>query len=118
MGTKYKHEGDVLDHTAGSDISADDVVELGDSIGIALVDIANGEEGAVAVEGVFTVDKATGTAWSQGDKLDWDTSAGKFSKGITPASGDITSCGIAAADAASADATGLIKLTPGTGSVN
>ena len=118
MSRTYVQPGEKLTHTAASAISAGDVVEMGDIVGIADVDIANGETGTVTVCGVHTVAKTTGTAWNQGDKLDWDTSAGEFHKGLTPATGDITSCGIAAAAAGSADATGQILLTPGTGAVN
>lgn len=113
----YQGEGKVVNHTAGSAITAGDVVELGDSIGIALVDIANGAVGAVAIEGKFTVAKATGTAWSQGDKLDWDTSASNFGKGITEATGDISDCAIAAEDAASGAETADVILT-NPGAVN
>lgn len=115
MGTRYKQRGDVLDHTAGSAINADDIVVIGDCVGIANVDIASGEEGGLSIEGVFTVPKTTGTAWSQGDSVDFDASAGEFHIGVSPAAGDVQNCGIAAEDAGSADATGLVKLTPGTG---
>lgn len=115
MTTAYKQPGTVLDHVAGATITSGQVVEMGDSVGIALNSAASGETVAVAVEGVFEVAKTTGTAWNQGDKLDWDTSASKFHKGITPATGDITGCAIAAAAAASGDATATVKLTnPGT----
>jgi predicted RecA/RadA family phage recombinase len=115
MGTKFRQKGDVLDHVAGGAIAADDVVVMGDTIGIAEVDLATGETGAVAVEGVFEVPKTAGTAWAQGDSIDWDASAGEFHKGITPAAGDVAACGIAAKAAASGDTTAWLKLTPGTG---
>jgi predicted RecA/RadA family phage recombinase len=115
MTTLYVGEGKVLDYAnTGSAISAGDVVVMQDTVGIALVDIAaTTGVGAVAIEGVFTVPKTTGTAWVMGDNLDWDTSAGEFHKGLTAASGDVASAGIAAAAAASAAATGQIKLLGG-----
>ncbi|HSH45105.1 MAG TPA: DUF2190 family protein, partial [Longimicrobiales bacterium] len=90
-------------------------VVMGDVVGIALTDIAGGETGAVAIEGVFEVAKAAGTAWDQGAKLDWDASASAFDIGVTPATGDVEDCGVAAEAAASAATTGYIRLTPGTG---
>lgn len=115
MGKTFRQPGAVLNHTAGADIDAGDVVVLGDTVGIALVDIANGEDGAVSIEGVHEVPKVAGTAWDQGDSLDWDASEDAFGKGITPASGDVIGAAIAAADAGSAATTGEAKLTPGAG---
>lgn len=116
MTTNYVQDGDVLEHTAAASISAGDVVELANVVGVALADAASGEKVSVRVDGVFTLAKTTGTAWNQGDVLDWDTSTAKFGKGITPATGDITKCAVAAADAASGDATGkvLLRAIPGT----
>jgi len=66
---------------------------------------------------MFTMAKASG-ALAQGDKLDYDVSADNVAKGITPATGDVTNFGIAAAAAESGDATVPVLLTPGTGSIN
>lgn len=115
MTTKYLQEGAVLKHTAGSDINSNEIVVIGDSVAVALVDIDSGETGSVQTEGVFDLPKVSGTSWSQGDKLDWDSSEGAFGKGITSEAGDVTGCAIAAADAESGDTTGEVKLTnPGT----
>ena len=118
MSRTLVQPGDKITVTAGSAISAGDVVEIGNMVGIADVDIANGETGTVTIAGVHTVAKTTGTAWSQGDMIDWDTSASEFHTGLTPATGDITDCAIAAADAASGAATGEVLLLPGRGAVN
>ena len=115
MAKNYVADGNVVDHVAGSAISSGDVVPLGDCAGVALVDIANTEIGAVAITGVFTVAKVTGVAWAQGDSLDWDASNTAFGKDVTPAAGDIENCAVAYADAGSAAAEGQVKLTPGTG---
>lgn len=116
MAKNYVQPGKVLEHTAGAAISSGDVVEMGNIVGVALGDMASGDVGSVQVDGVFTLAKTSGTAWSQGDALDWDTSAGEFTKGLTPATGDISGCAIAAADAASADTEGavLLRAIPGT----
>jgi predicted RecA/RadA family phage recombinase len=102
-------------NTSGGPVASGAVVKLSHSLGIALVDIASGTTGSVAVEGVVRdVPKTTGAAWVQGEKLQWDVSAGKFANSAaTPATGDITGAAIAWLAAASADATGVIKLTPG-----
>lgn len=117
MTRKYVQDGYSVDHAAGGAISSGDVVVLQNIIGVATGDIASGETGAVRVDGVFSLPKVSATAWVQGDVLDWDASAGAFTKAIaTPAVGDITKCAIAAADAASADteAAVLLRAIPGT----
>jgi len=121
MTKKYEQAGEVLDYTnsTGSDISAGDIVEMQNVVAVALEDIADTTTGSVKVTGVFRdMPKETGTAWVQGDELDWDMSVGVFGKGITPATGDITGCAIAAADADSADTTGKVLLARIPGTIN
>ena len=89
MTTKYQQEGGVITYAnSGSAIAAGDVVVMGHTIGIALTDIAaTTGSGAVAVEGVFSgVPKVTAAVFTQGEKLIWDVSAGKFDdSAATPA---------------------------------
>lgn len=120
MSNNIVHEGgpgSVMPWTngTGAAVVSGAVVKLANSLGIALVDIADGATGSVAVEGVVRdVPKVTGAAWAQGEKLQWDVSASKFANSAaTPATGDVTGGAIAWLAAASADATGTIKLTPG-----
>jgi predicted RecA/RadA family phage recombinase len=101
-------EGCSIEYTAGADIDSGDVVALGMGVGVAAGDIANGEKGTVHVRGVFELAKATGTAWTEGDKLYWDAGASKFTKTATgnkPA-------GFAHAAAASGDTMGYVNLQP------
>lgn len=102
-------------NTSGAAVASGAIVKLSHSLGVALVDIAADAIGSVAVEGVVRdVPKTTGAVWVQGEKLQWDVSALKFANSAaTPATGDVTGAAIAWLAAASADATGVIKLTPG-----
>jgi predicted RecA/RadA family phage recombinase len=118
MTTRFKQPGNTLDYTPSADVAAGDILVVGNCIAIAPTDIAANEMGAVDVEGVFEVPKATGTAWNLGDSVDYDVSATNFGKGITPATGDVTKAAVCAKAAAAADATAWIKLTPGTGTLN
>lgn len=114
MATNYVGEGKVIDYVAGGVVAVGSVVVTGDTVGIALkAAAASGDVIAVAIEGVFTVAKTTGTAWTQGASVDWDASASEFHIGVTPAAGDVQDCGIAYAAAGSAAATGQLKLLGG-----
>jgi predicted RecA/RadA family phage recombinase len=58
--------------------------------------------------GVFTLPKATGASWSQGDQLYWDGT----NKNFTKTSSGNTKWGVAAAAAQAGDATGSVSFTP------
>jgi len=101
MATNYVQEGEVIQYIAGSNISAGAVVKIGQILGVALVDIANGETGSVAIKGVYTVPKVSGAVIAQGESLTWDVSAGAFDdNAATPATGDVTGAAAVAAEAA------------------
>lgn len=116
MTRKFVQPGDVLTYVngTGGDIAAGAVVVVGNLVGVALVDIADGESGSVAFTGVYTLAKTAGTAWTQGAVLDWDASAEAFqvTGTITPAAGDVEECAVVASAAASAATEGEVRLTP------
>lgn len=68
---------------------------------------AQGDSVALKRFGVFTLSKATGAAWTQGDQLYWDNT----NKYFTKTSAGNTKWGLAAADAASGDAAGSVALS-------
>jgi predicted RecA/RadA family phage recombinase len=118
MTTKAIQAGNVIDYTATAAITSGDVVKIGQILGVALTDIANGATGAVQITGVFEVPKVTAAVFAQGESLTWDVSAGKFDdNAATPASGDITGAAAVAFKAGtSSDTTAWVKFTgvPGT----
>lgn len=116
MATNYVSDGNVINWTngTGSAVDSGDVVATGHCIGVALVDIANGATGSVALEGVFTVPKVSAAVFTQGEKLIWDASAGAFDdSAATPATGDITGGAVAWIAGANTETTCTVKLTPG-----
>lgn len=116
----YQQPGKVIEYTnAGSAISAGSIVVMGNTIGVACVDIANGATGNVAVEGVFSgVPKVAAAVFAKGEKLIWDVSASKFDdSAATPATGDVTGGAIAWEAGANLETTCTIKLTPGNTTV-
>lgn len=75
MKAKYVQKGDSIDYTpVAAAVNAGDIVVIGDIVGVAKLDIAVGELGALAVVGVYDVVKATseGSAISAGAKLFWN----------------------------------------------
>jgi len=117
MTNKYQQRGEAITYVngTGAAILSGAVVPMSHCIGIALVDIAIGGSGAVAVEGVFSgVPKVTAAVFVQGEKLIWDTSASKFDdSAAVAATGDITGGCVAWVAGANAETTCTIKLTPG-----
>lgn len=61
MAQNYIESGSVKDHEAGGTITSGQLVELGDMVGIALGNATSGQTVAVKLDGVFEVEKVTGT---------------------------------------------------------
>ncbi len=120
MSTNYIQDGNVIQYTAGADITAGSVVKMGGTLGVALTDIANGATGSVAIQGVFELPKVSGAVIAQGESLVWDVSAGKFDDNLaTPATGDVSGASAIAWEAAGNGVTTLaVRLTGVAGTVN
>lgn len=58
----FIQNGDYIDITAGADIESGELVQVGNLHGVAVTDIANGEEGVIALRGVYELPKQTGAA--------------------------------------------------------
>lgn len=72
MTNKYIMSGEVIDYVATADISSGQVLLIGNRIGVALTNIANGATGAVSVKGIFVIAKLSTDVVAQGDLLYWD----------------------------------------------
>ena len=70
----YVQEGAAIDYTPGADVAAGAVVVQGDLVGVTKRAIPANTLGALHVEGVFDVPKATGGSTAIGAGLDvyWD----------------------------------------------
>jgi len=70
----FVHDGAAIDYTPGADVAVGDVVVQGELVGIAKTPIAANALGALAVDGVFDLPKATGvgTAITAGALVYWD----------------------------------------------
>lgn len=119
MATNFVNQGEVITYAnSGSAISAGDVVVIGQNIGIALVDIANGASGSVAMSGVFTVPKVSAAVIAQGESVIYDVSASAFDDNVaTPATGDVSGCCVAMEAAGNGVTEIDVKLNVGVGTV-
>lgn len=69
---KFVHSGLSIDHTPSAAVTAGDVVVQGKLVGIAKVDIAAAEKGALCVTGVFDAPKDNSNITAVGTALYWD----------------------------------------------
>lgn len=110
-------EGEAIDHTPGSAVAVGAMVAIGTGmVGIATRPIAANALGALQVEGVAYVDKATGsgTNFAVGTKLYLNTSSGKVtssadSGGSTPTV--YPPVGIVLSQPATTDTEVMVKLS-------
>lgn len=104
MNARYFQQGNSLDYTPTSDVSAGDVIALQNNYwGIAKLDIAANNLGSLAVTGVYQVAKAAGEI-AFGALLYWNASTNQAQ--TTP----IANAYIGRAAAAAADADGEVLL--------
>lgn len=97
MKAVYIQKGHAVDYTPAADVAAGDVIVIGTLVGIAKLDIADGKLGALAVRGVYDIEKAVGEI-TAGAIVYWDDTA----KNVTTTSSPNTRIGKALELAASA----------------
>lgn len=112
MARNYRYEGDHIPFTAAAAVASGDGVVFGNSLCVALGDIANGDTGQVATEGVWTLPKLSTDVVSAGDVLTWDVSAGEFIL-AGAATGDLEGCAVATEAAGNGALTVSAKLVFG-----
>ena len=101
----YIQEGDRIALAAPYAVSSGGGALIGAVFGVAVTDLANAEVGTFALEGVFTLPKATGAA-TLGAKAYWDNT----NKNITATSTSNTLVGVFVAAYASGDTTANVRL--------
>lgn len=100
MSSKEVQKGEVITHTnGGGAIAVDDPVVINNLVGVALVAIANGETGEVAVERVYNLPKVDAAVIAAGETVFFDITAGANGEvddnSAIPAVGDIQNFGVA-----------------------
>lgn len=106
---KFQQPGEIVTLTAPTGgVVSDSVYLIGSLLVVATNTVAQGLPFGGAIEGVFrNLPKAAGAAWTEGQVLYWDSTAGNFA---TAASATARRAGFAAAAAASGDTTGTVLL--------
>lgn len=97
MARNRVQDGQVIQWTnGGTAVVSGDAVVIGALVGVALVDIANGESGSVAIGQVYNLPKVDAAVIAQGESVLYDVSAAEVDdNAATPASGDLLGWGVA-----------------------
>lgn len=111
MAKNFIQPGDRLTLTVTDDSSAVDIKSgegylLGSIFGVAITDVAAGEEGAFETTGVWELPKTSAQAWTVGQKIYWNNS----SRVATTAASGNTLIGVAVAAAANPSDVGRVRL--------
>jgi predicted RecA/RadA family phage recombinase len=109
MLTQTVHAGNAIDFVPAADVAAGDVVVLGELVGVSPRPLKAGENGSLAVAGVFDCAKAVGagSGIAVGTKVYWDAVA----KVATTTVGANKYLGKTVLAAADADATVRVRLS-------
>ena len=105
----FRHPGQAIDYTpSGADVAAGQVIQVGGLVGVANVDIADGVLGALQVEGVFDVTKASGggVTFAAGATVGWNNTT---NTAVAAGTGNFD-IGVAVEAAADADAFVRVKI--------
>ena len=105
MIAKYVQRGESIDYIPETPVAAGDLVIVNDLVGVAKLDIASGELGALAVGGVYEFPKGS-AAIAFGKKAYWDAT----NKLVTATATGNTLIGKTVSEAAASDATLLVLL--------
>lgn len=111
----YLKSGQNLTFVADADYASGSVVVVGDIVGVNAYDVLTGEEGEIAITGVFTLPKQGALAVVMGEKAYWD---GAEVDNIPGDDGQNVEIGVFAKAAAGADTTAAVLLKGGSRASN
>ena len=105
MQARFIHDGKSVDFFPATDVPAGTIVILGSLVGITKLDVKSNTLGAVAVVGVYDIEK-TNVAVPLGSKVYWDDTAKKANLTAT----GTTLLGVAVLEAAADDTVVRVRL--------
>ena len=107
MATNYIQKGDNVTITAAAAIESGDGVLAGLLFGVASTDAAEGEQVAIATQGVYTLPKTEAQEWTVGAAIYWNGTSGEATTATTAGNVFI---GVALAAAPNPSTTGIVRL--------
>jgi predicted RecA/RadA family phage recombinase len=116
MARNLIQDGETLDIVAAAALTSGTPIAVGALAAIPLSTVASGTPCAVRVQGVFQVPKNNTAAFTLGQRVNFRPGTGQFTL-QTAAAGDLIGAGIAVAAAASGDTTALVRLSPGSATI-
>lgn len=99
-------EGRTITLVAPYNVTSGQGLQVGSIVGIAAADALSGADVETVLEGVFTVTKATGAAWTQGALIYWDNTAKNFTTTVSTNK----LAGVATLAALSGDTVGNVRM--------
>lgn len=112
MNATFVKQGNTINHTPGSAVSAGDIVVVnGNFVGIANSPISSGVQGSLAITGTFDIakDGTSGPTFAVGDPVFWDVSD---ALAVTEPTSDSVFMGFAEKAAGTNEATVRTRLAP------
>jgi predicted RecA/RadA family phage recombinase len=106
MASNHIQPGEVITYTATAATAAGAGVKIGSLIGVSLVNLAAGETGSVAIDGVWRLPKLASDNMTQGAPVYWDDT----NKRLTLTASGNTLAGNVIEAAAASTTTVAIKL--------
>lgn len=103
----FVQPGDVVSVPAPAAVASGAGVLVGSLFGVAVTSAASGASVEIATSGVFDLPKATGAAWTIGQRLYWDDTA----KNLTGTASTNKLVAVALSASASGDTVGRARLT-------
>lgn len=116
MARNFVNQGDTIDVVATAAVTSGTPIAVGALAAIPLTTAPIGATFAARVEGVFTVPKATGNAFTVGARVNFRPSTNSFTLAAAVA-GDLIGAGIAVQAAAAGDTTATVRLSPGVATI-
>jgi predicted RecA/RadA family phage recombinase len=111
----YIQPGEILTVTAPADVKSGDPVAVGTIFGVACCDAANGTDVELNTGGVFELPKTLTDVVGVGDKLYFDSAAGKLTKTAGTGSKPLVGFAVMAAGNGVATVRCKVKWTGATG---
>ena len=104
----FVQKGEILDYvnSGETDIAYLDIVPLATQIGVAVEAIPAGATGSLSLSGVYSAPAVNDVAFTAGDQLYWDATAGKLTKTAT----DNTVAGVAFGAKAQTGTAAYVKI--------